>query len=195
MFKRTLALHQFLREATQRPPIDTDRLPALIDKFRCLLLRRPAHTICRSIPLHIKLALAEVDQFDLPICAHHHILGLQVALDDPIGVQLAECRGHLRGLEPDPRLVESVLAVREHLAALTEVEHEAEPVAHQEALVQGDDEGVAHGGHHPAFVDRADDLGLFVDRQEVQDFHGLDVLGFAVLYELDPALGTLANTF
>lgn len=182
MFEWTLALAQFLSETTQRPPVHCERVPTFVDQLGRVLLRRAADTVCGAVIVHVEFALAEVDQLDVPVGAHHHVLGLEVALDDGVGVQLAERGRDLRGLEPHARLVQPALAVREHLASLAEVQHETQPIARQEALVHGDHEGVRHLGHHPAFVQGAHDLSLLRDAQQVQYLHRVYVFGFAVLH-------------
>jgi len=167
VFKRTLPVTQLLSETYQRPPVHRECVATLVDQLGRVLLRRAAYTVRGALVVHVELALAEVDQLDLPVRAHHHVLRLQVAVDDGVGVQLAECGRDLRGLEPHARLVQAALAVREHLAALAEVQHEAQPVAREEALVHADHEWVCHFGHHPAFVQGAHHLGLLRDAQQV----------------------------
>lgn len=39
--------------------------------------------------VHVEFALAKVDQLDVAIGTHHHVLGFEIALDDRVGVQLA----------------------------------------------------------------------------------------------------------
>lgn len=81
MFEGTLAENKFISEATKCPPVDGDGLATFVDQFGCIILGGAANAIGCRVTLHVELTLAEVDQFNLAVCAHHHIFGFEVALD------------------------------------------------------------------------------------------------------------------
>jgi len=89
MFERALALTQFVSETTQRPPVHWQGIPTFIDQFRRILLRSATDTMGGAFIVHVEFALAKVDQLDVAIGTHHHVLGFEIAVDDGVGVQLA----------------------------------------------------------------------------------------------------------
>lgn len=126
-----------------------------------------------------------------------HVLGLQVALDHVVRVQLTDRQHALRDLEARDVLVEALAAtgrnVLEQLAARAEVHDEADLVLRHEAVVHAHEEGVLHLLQQAALVLRALDLLELLDVSLGQRLECVERLGLAVHDEEHVAVRALAH--
>ena len=116
------------------------KLLELAARVAAVARRRPAD----------QLGGAEVDELGAAVGREHHVLGLEVAVDDVEAVEVLQHLEELRGVERRPA-VEEAAAVgdRPQLAAGDQLEHEVERAAVLERVEELDDRRVLDVAEHP----------------------------------------------
>lgn len=136
-----------ISQTADGPPVDRFAVALPVHEFGRVLLGCAANGFGTVIVIYIKLALAEVSQFDLAVGRNQHVFRLQVTLDDVQPVQLANHDHHLWNVEHGHIFIQSLVFgagnVEEQLAAGALVHHEADLLRTHEAVVQCHDEFVS----------------------------------------------------
>ena len=141
------------------------------------------------------LGEAKVGDLEVAVAVEQQVLGLQVAVDDVVRVQVVEGQGDLGGVELGDGVGEALgLAQQtEQLAALDKVHDHVQVLGVLEGAPQGDEERVLDLLQHAALVVgvldllHLDDLGLF------QHLDGVEALVVLALDEVHASKGAGAE--
>ena len=126
---------------------------------------------------HRLLRQPEVGEADVALGVEQDVLGLEVAVDDVVAVELLQREHDLGAVQPHAPLVEGALApqVEEELAARLQRHHEVQLLAALERVVHRDDERVAHALQHVALGERVLHLVAHHDVRLLHHLHRVQV--------------------
>lgn len=85
-------------EDAERPPVQRERVPLLLDHLGCHILFRSTNRL-RQFTLLEVAGHSEVDETNVAILAEHHVLQLEVPVYDITFVQMAKCADYLDSVE------------------------------------------------------------------------------------------------
>ena len=128
---------------------------------------------------------AEVCQFYVAAGVHQDILGLEVSVDDIVGMEVAQGNQNLGRNELDGALLEPALVaeVVEEVAALDVLQKEVNPVLILEDVVHREDEGVLRLEQNVLFRPGVDNLPLLYQYILIDSLHRIFLAVFGVYYE------------
>lgn len=131
-------------EGAEAPDVDGLVVRPLQDDLRRDVLGR-ADEALRALALFDHLGYAEVSEAGVAVFVKEHVLRLEVAVEDVLGVEVLQAEQDLAGVEAGLRLGEAdaLAKVVVEFAALLELHGEEDVAGRGEAVVEADDEGVA----------------------------------------------------
>ena len=132
---------------------------------------------------------AEVGELEVAVVLDEYILGLEVAIDDVVDVQVLEREEYVGRVEARLVLVKaaSLLQQQVQVAVAHEIETKVDVRAVLEAEVQLDDVRVVAGGEYVALAYHAVDLPLLVELGLGEHLDGVEFVGGLVVAEQDAA--------
>ena len=120
-----------------------------------------------------QLRQPEVHDLDVTLAGEHHVLGLQIAVNDAGLVRLRErirqLAGDLKGLLQRRSSASQQLP---ECRAFDELHHDEELAVELPDVVDGDDAGVIQGGRRSCFVLEAPDGARVRERLDAENFDG-----------------------
>ena len=97
--ERRLAHQHLVQQHAVRPPVNTRPVRLVVNDLRRDVVRRPAERLGgRPIPDAL-LAHAEVRDLDVALLVEHDVVQLEVAVDDPVWVEVHYANQDLRSVE------------------------------------------------------------------------------------------------
>mmetsp|Transcript_6878 Transcript_6878/g.15973 ORF Transcript_6878/g.15973 Transcript_6878/m.15973 type:complete len:487 (-) Transcript_6878:1464-2924(-) len=143
--KRRQPHDHLIQDAAQRPPVHLEAVRLAQPNLRSKIHRSAAERVS-SLTL---LREAKIGQLDVPVAVEQHVLGLEVAVEDVLRVDVAHHLDHLHHrpshlLGREPLLGEDKLR---EVAVGDDVHHEDEELGVLEGVLEVDEEGVLQDGH------------------------------------------------
>lgn len=144
-------MYHLLNQNPKRPPVYRLAMALVHNNLRCDLLRRA--TQCLRLGGAV-LGEPEISDLQVAVTVDQHVLGLEVALDDVLAVQVFEDECGLGSLVACFHFVETVdrAEVGEEFAALNKLKEYLEVLVILGLALVVDDEGVVDVGHYKNFI-------------------------------------------
>eukprot|EP00048_Salpingoeca_helianthica_P009916 m.142572 g.142572 ORF g.142572 m.142572 type:complete len:503 (+) comp14974_c15_seq5:472-1980(+) len=152
-----LAGQHFVEEDAESPPIYTRAVRLLLDDLGGNVVGGATEGGGKLLSCNPFLAHAKVCNLDVSLKVEHHIVQLQIAVDDVIGVHEAEGTHNLGGIEARTVLAEAarLLDLKQEIAAVDKLHDEEKLVFGLKARVKRHKKGVFAGQRqHPLLGQR-----------------------------------------
>ena len=144
------------------------------------------------------LRQAEIGQFDVSDGCDEQIIGFEISMDDPVGVEVfhGQCGlGKVHAGDVEVQWTTDVLQKGGHVAAFDVFHHQTQVILRLERAEERDDEWIVREGHDVAFDERLLDL-IAKNQVRFRDLlHCVALVRMPVLDEMNDAVGTVGDQF